>query len=113
MISKSSNQTRLNTELNHLETVFTNNNDYRKRVINNIIKSEKEKTNTNNEPTNTSNEPNTKDEPTNTNTETPQTIIILTLPYAGQNEKAYEQNDSKHQRHQNPNYRVCPKKDPL
>ena len=38
----------MNTELNHLETVFTNNNDY----INNIIKSEKEKTNTNDEPTN-------------------------------------------------------------
>ena len=72
-----SNDISLNTELNHLETVFINNNDYPKRVINNIIKSEKEKTNTNDEPTNTN------DEPTNTNTETPPTIITLTLPYAG------------------------------
>ena len=39
-----SNEISLNTELNHLETVFTNNNDYPKRVINNIIKSERKKT---------------------------------------------------------------------
>ena len=52
-----SNDISLNTELNHLETVFTNNNDYPKRVINDIIKSENEKnkTNTNYEPSNTNN----------------------------------------------------------
>ena len=71
-----SNDISLNNELNHLETVFTNNNDYPKRVITNIIKSEKEKTDT-------SDEPITNDEPTNTNTDTPPTIITLTLPYAG------------------------------
>ena len=63
-----SNDISLNTELNHLETVFTNNNNYPKRDINNIIKSEKEKTNTNDEPT---------------NTETLPTIITLTLSYVG------------------------------
>ena len=93
-----SNDISLNTELNHLETVFINNNDYPKRVINNIIKSEKEKTNTNDESTNTN------DEPTNTNTETPPTIITLTLPYAGHIEEKSSTNNSKHQRHQNPNY---------
>ena len=50
-----SNDISLNTELNHLETIFINNNDYPKRVINNIIKSEKEKINTAMSPTPTMN----------------------------------------------------------
>ena len=69
-----SNDISLNTELNHLETVFSNNNDYPKKVIQNIIKSEREKTKTNDEP-------NANDD-TN-NTETPPTTVTLSLPYAG------------------------------
>ena len=45
-----SNDISLNTELNHLETVFINNNDYLKKIIKNIIKSERDKTRTKDEP---------------------------------------------------------------